>query len=135
MLGSMIGMSVDDQEFQDEVFRMVMWGERRQDVLDFMSSRGVSGRLAHSIYEENWRHRIRVIRMEKAKKLFIGVPLLAAGIGLLLFALYKSPSGPVSKGLSLVGATSLVFGAWKTLDGLAGTIAPQTYRGSVADEI
>ena len=112
---------------------MVLWDEAREDVFKFMEVNQVNPSTAELLYASARKDRVRMIRSEHLRKLFIGGSLsMAAAI---VFFIFWFVIGVIPNLLLYACFAAFGFGAWKCTDGIAGYAMAHNKEGSIADEI
>ena len=121
----------EDRVYQD-VLRMVLWGEPKDDVMRKLEVNGFTGDAADRLYARAFGGRLAEIFATCRRKIRTGALLIAGGIGLFCicwFVFYFTSRLVIT--FSLLG---LGFGAWKVIDGFAGILTAKTREGSVTDD-
>ena len=111
---------------------MVLWGEERDEVYRRLELNGVSGEVAHCLYEHARADRIRTIRSDYTRKFLIGVGLILAAAT--AFSICWYGLGFIPRILLYGCFAALGIGSWKSIDGLSGYLMAQSKTGSVTDE-
>ena len=126
----MMDEAVEDPHYE-RTLRMVLWGEKREDVYHMLSVNGVTGERADAIYTAAFRERVGVIHSECRRKSAIGLGFIILSIAIfcgLWFGMGFIPR-------ILIGATGAGFlwGSWKFIDGFAGMMMAAKKEGPVTE--
>lgn len=116
----------------EAILKMVLWGESRELVFDRLRVNGVEVAEAEAIYLTAHRERVATFRREYHKRIGLGLLLIAGGLGVLgcsWFGLYF-----IHGRLLWICSAMMVFGLWKLMNGVIGTLTAGTHPGSVADD-
>ena len=113
------------------IFRMVIWGEPKDDVLRKLEVNGIIGKEALSMYAKAFRERVATIRSGYWKKVNIGSIWLVAGLGLFCF-LWFLIGGITNQLLIICGAVAAI-GFWNLIWGFSGIIQAPVKEGSISD--
>lgn len=111
---------------------MVLWGESRELVFDRLRFNGLEGAEAEELYRTAHRERVATFRREYHKRMGLGLLLIAAGVGVLACSWFGLHF--ILGRLLWICSALIVFGLWKLLNGVIGTLTAGTRSGSVADD-
>lgn len=126
-------MSTEREErvYQD-VLRMVLWGEPKEDVMRKLEVNGFTGDAADRLYVRAFGERLAEIHATCRRKIRTGALLIACGVALFCICAFVFHfTSRLIVTLSLMG---LGFGAWKLIDGFAGILTAKTREGSVTED-
>lgn len=121
----------EDRVYQD-VLRMVLWGEPKDDVMRKLEVNGFSGDAADRLYARAFAERLAEIHATCRRKILIGALLVACGVG--LFCICAFVFHFTSRLIITLSLMALGFGAWKLIDGFAGILTAKTREGSVTED-
>lgn len=121
----------EDRVYQD-VLRMVLWGEPKEDVMRKIEVNGFTGDAAERLYARAFGERLAEIFATCRRKILIGALLVAGGVGLFCICWFVFLfTSRLVIALSLMGVG---YGAWKLIDGFAGILTAKTREGSVTED-
>lgn len=121
----------EDRVYQD-VVRMVLWGEPKDDVMRKLEVNGFTGDAADRLYARAFGERLAEIHATCRRKIRTGALLVAGGVGLFCICAFVFHfTSRLIIALSLMG---LGFGTWKLIDGFVGILTAKTREGSVTDD-
>ena len=121
----------EDRVYQD-VLRMVLWGDPKDDVMRKLGVNGFTGDAADRLYARAFGERLAEIFATCRRKIRIGALLIACGVGLFCICAFVFHfTSRLIVTLSLMG---LGIGAWKLIDGFAGILTAKTREGSVTED-
>lgn len=121
----------EDRVYQ-EVLRMVLWGEPKDDVMRKLEVNGFTGEDADRLYARAFGERLAEIHAACRRKILIGMLMVAGGAGLFCvcwFVLLFTSNWVIA-----LSAMGIGFGTWKVIDGLAGILTAKSREGSVTDD-
>jgi hypothetical protein len=121
----------EDRVYQD-VLRMVLWGEPKDDVMRKLGVNGFAGDAADRLYARAFGERLAEIFASCRRKILIGMLMIASGVG--LFCICWFVLRFTSNWVIALSAMGLGFGTWKVIDGFAGILTAKTREGSVTDD-
>lgn len=124
--------SPEEHPFYDLILRMVMWGERKEDVLNRLKTNGIVGDEAMHLYQHAYQERIRFIRTEQAKKAAIGGGTIAAAVA--AFCVCWFGLGLIPRLLLYACFAAVGVGLWKLINGLAGCLMAHHKMGDVNED-
>jgi len=125
--------AVGHHRLYDMVLKMVLWGEKKEDVYHRLEVNSVTGTTADLLYAHAWGERIATIRAAYRHKVLIGAGLIVGGLAVFSacwFGLHFIP-----RVLMMICFGAVGIGAWKTIDGLAGYVMAGKRQGSVTEEV
>ncbi|MEO5713600.1 MAG: hypothetical protein ABIT37_08925 [Luteolibacter sp.] len=125
-------LELSDHPLYAFVLRMVLWGEKREDVYRSLEVNGITGGMADRLYAHAMADRIRTIRSDCTRKLLIGVGLVVAAV--VTFSLCWFGLGFIPRFLLCACFVALGIGSWKSIDGAAGYLMATARTGSVTEE-
>jgi len=116
----------------DIVLKMILWGEKREDVYHRMSVNGLTGEGADVLFQHAWADRLQTIRAVYFRRLMLGIALfIAAGI---VFVGFWYGLKMIPKTLLYGCFVAWAIGIWKFVDGITGYLMAHKKEGSVAEE-
>lgn len=131
----MQGTSPDQEEahaFYQEALRRVLWGERKEEVLEALRERGIGDGDAEAIYQRALAERTAAIRHECANKMKGGAALIIVGIAVVVWVWFVTdgfenwcPRGHergIFRNKGCGEASALVVGAIVSLGGIIYSI-------------
>lgn len=121
-----------DHPLYEVVHRMVIWGEKREEVYHRMEVNGLTGEVSDLLYQTAWADRIRTIRSEYSRKLLIGIGLVVAAV--ITFSVCWFGLRFVPKILLYGCFIALGAGAWKFIDGTSGYLMAANKKGPAFDD-
>ncbi|MGC4016218.1 MAG: hypothetical protein QM755_17105 [Luteolibacter sp.] len=125
---------VEEHHLYAMVLKMVLWGEKKEDVYHRLDVNGVTGPAADLLYNHARADRIATIRDAYRKKVFIGIGLILAAT--VTFCAFWWGLGFIPRRRLLYGCfAALGIGLWKFIDGLAGYLMAGTKEGSVDGDL
>lgn len=114
------------------VFKMVLWGDPREEIENRLRVDGISGSVAERIFARAQAGRVATIRAYAFRKILFGCMLLLLTTVVFCFSSFV---------LNFFGnyrfalwATGFGVGAWKTIDGTAAWFMAPSKTGPVADD-
>lgn len=126
-------MSTEREErVYQEVLRMVLWGEPKDEVMRRLAVNGYTGEAADSLFARAFGERLAEIHAACRRKIRTGALLVAGGVGLFCVCWFVLLF--TSKWVIALTAMGLGFGTWKVIDGFAGILTAKTREGSVSDD-
>jgi hypothetical protein len=126
-------MSTEREErvYQD-ILRMVLWGEPKDDVMRRLEVNGFTGDAADHLYGRAFDERLGEIFASCRRKIRTGALLIAGGAG--LFWICWFAIGFTNRQVIALSLMGLGFGAWRVIDGFTGILTAKTREGSVTDD-
>lgn len=121
----------EDRVYQD-VLRMVLWGEPKEDVMRKLEVNGFTGDAADQLYSRAFMERLAEIFATCRRKILIGWLMIAGGVG--LFCVFWFVLRFTTNWVIALSAMGLGFGTWRVIDGFAGILTAKTREGSVTDD-
>ena len=116
----------------DIVLKMVLWGEKREDIYHRMKVNGLTGSGADALYSLAWKDRVQTIRAVYSQRLLKGAAVIVGGIA--TFVAYWHGMGSIPKVLIYGCSGATAIGLWKFVDGIIGYLMAETKEGSVAED-
>jgi hypothetical protein len=122
-----------EQRIYNIILKMVLWGERTEDIFKKLEVAGFSEEKQKEMYARARAERVAAIRGDCWRKAGWGLLALSVAVG--VFCGFWIGLGGIPRifiGLCAVGA---VFGAWWLIEGLVGVLTAPMKEGSVATDI
>ena len=124
--------SPNEHPIYPTALRMVLWGEKREDVLYTLQVNGISGPEADDFYQELLDERIASIKAAYWAKARAGLLWLAISGGILAIGIFALGGVRI---LPFACVAGLVVGLWKSFEGFAGILLASKNQWPVEDEI
>ncbi|MFD0892921.1 hypothetical protein KBB96_15995 [Luteolibacter ambystomatis] len=131
--GTIPDAGVEEHRLYAMVLKMVLWGEKKEDVYHRLEVNNVTGPTADLLYNHARADRIATIRDACRKKFLIGIGLILAAT--VTFCSFWWGLGFLPRLLLYGCFAALGIGLWKTIDGLAGYLMAGTKEGSVEGDL
>jgi hypothetical protein len=119
------------QRIYEIILRMVLWGEKSEDVFKKLEVNGFTGETAQKMYEKARRERVSAIRGDCWKCFGYGLLWVAVSVG--IFLKFWEWGGIPTFLLIALWVTTCI-GAWKMIKGVIGVFTARLKTGSLANE-
>jgi hypothetical protein len=121
----------EDHPLYNFVWKMVIWDEERDEIYRRLEINEITGSCADQLYEHARQDRIRILRKECSRKLFLGIGLIV--LVTFIFSVCWIGLGFIPRQLLFLCFAVLAIGLYKFINGLAGYMMAPSKNGSLAD--
>ncbi|MCJ8330554.1 MAG: hypothetical protein HRT89_19690 [Lentisphaeria bacterium] len=121
---------MDEEQIIEEARGMIIWGDREDDVRDFLQSKNIGSMQINELLKEFKSDRHNEIRRVGVKNIVIGVLLASVPVITLIIFLFM---GLIYIKIMVIAIVIGVYGLYKILDGLMKTLNPSSTKGSLTD--
>ena len=119
------------ERLAEEVTRMVLVGETKENVMRKLEVNGITGSDADAVHDRAFRERLAVIHGFYRGKARVGLLSLAGAAAVMAICFFVFHG--INRALWMIFASLVGFGLWKLIDGFSGMLMAKNREGSVAD--
>ena len=121
--------SLTEHPEYEEVLRIVLWGDPKEEIYEIMEIRNMSKILTEALYERAMKVRVRLVRDAAMKKAGVGLIYSVVSVG--TFCLIFFGLGMIPKILVAICFFFLMLGCWKITDGIFSYFTASMKKGPV----